>query len=219
MEETRFEIAPEASPWNEYDVLLKFVIIGDLGCGKSCLLNRYKTDRFHANYISTIGVDFETKTVRLGTTIAKLQIWDTAGQERFRSITNSYYQGAHAIMVVYDITSRSSFRSVPGWVQDARKYGSNTVQIVLVGNKLDLAFSSARPRTVSEAEGRSLAKQLDCTFVETSAHSAENVERAFHDLALDRMKRRWLKEVHRPSDARTIIIPVAPSRRSCCAFW
>jgi Ras-related protein Rab-1A len=108
----------------EYDHLLKYVIVGDSSVGKSCLLLRFADDQFNENYMTTIGVDFRFKTVSSNNKNIKLQIWDTAGQERFRTITNTYYkstpfliQGAHAVLLVYDITSAASFESIQNfWI-------------------------------------------------------------------------------------------------------
>lgn len=95
----------------EYDYLFKVVIIGNSSVGKSSLLRRFADDSFQESYLATIGVDFRFKylvflgrSITVNGDIVKLQIWDTAGQERFRTITGAYYKGAHAIMIVYDIT-------------------------------------------------------------------------------------------------------------------
>ena len=114
----------------EYDHLLKYVIVGDSSVGKSCLLLRFAEDQFNENYMTTIGVDFRFKTVTSNNKNIKLQIWDTAGQERFRTITNTYYKsnhkkhvGAHAVLLVYDITNEESFQSIQNfWVSEVESY-------------------------------------------------------------------------------------------------
>lgn len=123
----------------EYDHFLKFVIVGDSSVGKSCLLLRFADDQFNENYMTTIGVDFRFKTVKSGTKNVKLQIWDTAGQERFRTITNTYYKSAHAVILVYDITNLESFESIRNfWLDEVENYADPGTQLVLVGNKSDM---------------------------------------------------------------------------------
>ena len=105
-------------------------LIGDSGVGKSCLLLRFADDTYTGTYISTIGVDFKIRTVELEGKTIKLQIWDTAGQERFRTITSSYYRGAHGIIVVYDVTDKESFEAVKGWLNEMQiSYSSEAVSI------------------------------------------------------------------------------------------
>ena len=127
----------------EYDYLFKLLLIGDSGVGKSCLLLRFADDTYTDSYISTIGVDFKIRTVDLDTKTIKLQIWDTAGQERFRTITSSYYRGAHGIIIVYDITDKESFDNVRQWLFEIDRYASENVCKLLVGNKSDLGSKRA----------------------------------------------------------------------------
>ena len=96
-------------------------------------------DKWTDSYISTIGVDFKIRTIELDQKTIKLQIWDTAGQERFRTISSTYYRGAHGIIVVYDVTNRMSFDNVTRWLTEIDKYARENVNKLLVGNKSDLA--------------------------------------------------------------------------------
>ena len=96
----------------EYDHLIKIVIIGAPGAGKTSLMLRFIENHYDESYISTIGVDFKLKTIRMGDDILKLQVWDTAGQERFRSITRSYYRNSHGCLAMFDLTDRTSFLCV-----------------------------------------------------------------------------------------------------------
>lgn len=122
---------------HDYDFLFKTILIGNSDVGKTSIINRYVDETYTKNYISTIGVDFKIKTiVRHGKTV-KLQIWDTAGQERFRTITSSYYRGAHCIIVVFDVTEEESFSDVASWIAEVEKYKVNDTLIVLLGNKID----------------------------------------------------------------------------------
>merc|ERR1711912_135464 len=105
----------------------KLLLIGDSGVGKSCLLLRFAEEQFTESYISTIGVDFKIRTIELEGKTIKLQIWDTAGQERFRTISSTYYRGAHGIIVVYDVTNAESFNNAPRWISEIEKYARENV--------------------------------------------------------------------------------------------
>jgi Ras-related protein Rab-1A len=123
----------------------------------------------------TIGVDFKIRTLEVDGRTIKLQIWDTAGQERFKTITSSYYKGAHGIIVVYDITDKESFKNIDTWMNEVEKHASDNVSRILVGNKCDMDES----RQVSTDEGKELADQYNIRFMETSAKESANVEEAF----------------------------------------
>jgi len=163
----------------EYDYLFKLLLIGDSGVGKSCMLLRFADDTYTESYISTIGVDFKIRTISLDGKTIKLQIWDTAGQERFRTITSSYYRGAHGIIIVYDVTEMESFNNVKQWLHEIDRYASEGVNKLLVGNKADLVSK----KQVDTASAKELADSLSMPFLETSAKSATNVEQAFMTMA------------------------------------
>lgn len=172
-----------ASPNHEY--LFKLLVIGDSGVGKSALLLRLCDKIFNASYITTIGVDFKVKSLNIKDDTVKLQIWDTAGQEKFRTITSTYYRGAHGIMIVYDVTSRESFDNVKTWLKEIANNASNNVVKYIIGSKKDLRDNAGSVNTshVSTEEGRKFAEELGISFIETSSKSGENVEQAFEDLA------------------------------------
>jgi Ras-related protein Rab-1A len=124
-------------------------------------------------------VDFKIRTVEIGGKTVKLQIWDTAGQERFRTITSSYYRGAHGIMVLYDTTDATSFANVRSWLQEIDRYACDTVHKLLVGTKTDLASQ----RVVSAEEANEFAQQLNMAHVETSAKTGAGTDDCFCSLA------------------------------------
>uniref|UniRef100_A0A6B2LM93 Uncharacterized protein n=1 Tax=Arcella intermedia TaxID=1963864 RepID=A0A6B2LM93_9EUKA len=142
-------------------------------------MQRFASDTFTSSYITTIGVDFITKTIELEGKKVKLQIWDTAGQERFRSITSSYYRGSQGMMVVYDVTDSESFASVEGWFQRIQDMGEKNVKVLLVGNKCDTVFD----RKITTVQGEALAQKYNASFIETSALNSTNVSEAFHQLS------------------------------------
>lgn len=98
-------------------MVLKVIIIGDSGVGKTNILTRYCEGIFKDSYVATIGVDFKVKMVDVGGRKVKLQIWDTAGQERFKNITQTYYKGAAGIILVYAINNQDSFRNISNWLK------------------------------------------------------------------------------------------------------
>ena len=123
----------------------------------------------------TIGVDFKIRTIDVDGKTIKLQIWDTSGQERFKTITSSYYKGAHGIIVTYDITDRDSFAKVSEWMSEVDKHANENISRILVGNKKDLEDK----REVPYSEGKELGDHFNVRFLETSAKESMNVEDAF----------------------------------------
>ncbi|KAI3870794.1 hypothetical protein C5167_013419 [Papaver somniferum] len=170
---------------NEYDYLFKLLLIGDSSVGKSCLLLRFADDSYVDSYISTIGVDFKIRTVELDGKTVKLQIWDTAGQERFRTITSSYYRGAHGIIIVYDVTDMESFNNVKQWLNEIDRYANDSVCKLLVGNKSDLVDK----KVVDTETAKAFADSLGIPFLETSAKEGSNVEQAFLTMAAEIKKK------------------------------
>eukprot|EP00475_Leptophrys_vorax_P036103 TRINITY_DN6038_c0_g1_i1.p1 TRINITY_DN6038_c0_g1~~TRINITY_DN6038_c0_g1_i1.p1 ORF type:complete len:208 (+),score=29.28 TRINITY_DN6038_c0_g1_i1:317-940(+) len=164
---------------------LKLLLIGDSAVGKSSLLLRFAEDSFSHTFISTIGVDFKTRTIDIDGEQVKLSIWDTAGQERFRTITAAYYRGANGIVLVYDITSESSFNSIRGWIRNIEEHASESVCKILVGNKADMEDR----RVVTKEQGQQLANEFKINFFETSAKADINVEEAFVSIARESKKR------------------------------
>ncbi|CAD6501429.1 BgTH12-01681 [Blumeria graminis f. sp. triticale] len=126
-----------------YDYLAKIILIGPSGSGKSCLLHRFVKDEWRVLSSQTIGVEFASKIIKVGSGSRrkriKFQLWDTAGTERFRSISRSYYRGAAGALLVYDISSHETFSALPSFINDARALASPNLTLLLVGNKLDLA--------------------------------------------------------------------------------
>ncbi|KAH6711831.1 ras family protein [Leptodontidium sp. 2 PMI_412] len=128
-----------------YDYLAKIILLGPSGSGKSCLLHRFVKNEWRIVSSQTIGVEFASKIIRVGTGARrkriKLQLWDTAGTERFRSVSRSYYRGAAGAILVYDITSHNTFTALPSFMNDARALASPNLTLLLAGNKADLADS------------------------------------------------------------------------------
>ncbi|KAH0813863.1 hypothetical protein GEV33_008931 [Tenebrio molitor] len=216
---------------DDYKFLFKVVLVGNAGVGKTCLVRRFTQGLFPPGQGATIGVDFMIKTVDVDnekvkvmgpltthfhtlTLVLQLQIWDTAGQERFRSITQSYYRSAHALILVYDISCQPTFDCLPDWLREIEEYASSKVLRVLVGNKID-----REDREIPTHVGEEFAERHNMYFLETSAKEAENVERLFMQIAEDLMKQARSRDLPRYDASATSINgrTSTVSDSSCCS--
>lgn len=164
----------------EYEYMIKIIIVGESGAGKTCILYNFLHEKTKTDPIHTVGVEFGTKTISLAGKQIKLQIWDTAGQERFKSVTKSYYRGAAAALIVYDITNLDSFVQLENWISDVRSLGKSHLSLIVVGNKSDLKSS----RSVDFLEVSKFCQEKGVCYIETSAVTGENIEEAFSKLAV-----------------------------------
>ena len=179
------ERGKSASKRKHFDYMFKMVLIGDTCVGKSCVLTRFADDNFSENHVTTIGVDFRFKSLEINGYSIKLQIWDTAGQERYKTITNSYYRGAEGIIVVFDLWNRESFSNVKTWLEEAQKHADENTEVMILGNKSDMAGS----RQVSDEDINKFKSETammfnsDMTIVEWSAKEGTNIELGFTQMA------------------------------------
>lgn len=167
---------------NSYKFIFKIILIGDSGTGKTSLINRYIYNNFHEKYLCTIGVDFMMKRVVLDdNTVIKLQIWDTAGMEKYKQITSTYYRGAQGAIVVFDLSSQTSFNSVSKWVNDFKQISNPNYHqtIYIVGNKNDLVDK----REVTQEDIDNYCEMNNFAYLETSAKTGEGVEKMFMGFA------------------------------------
>jgi len=135
--------------------------------------------------------------ITLGSRRIKLQIWDTAGQERYRAVTRSYYRGAVGALILYDVTSRDSYKNLPTWLRDAREQAWKDISIIAVGNKRDLKDQ----RQVSFLDASRFAQEQDILFREVSALTGENVQEVFHTLA-QRILNKVEEGISEPAESR-----------------
>eukprot|EP00750_Incisomonas_marina_P003641 INCI13310.1.p1 GENE.INCI13310.1~~INCI13310.1.p1 ORF type:complete len:212 (-),score=28.83 INCI13310.1:90-725(-) len=159
------------------DYVFKIILIGDTGCGKSCILYHFIEGRRRQGASKyTIGVEYGSRVVTVAGKSIKLKIWDTAGHERFRSVTHSYYRNSQGAIVVYDITERETFDHLQYWCTDSQTLGSPDISIVIAGNKLDLRSD----RRVDFLEASRFAQDRGAAFLETSAVSGDNIDALFN---------------------------------------
>ncbi|XP_019712670.1 EF-hand calcium-binding domain-containing protein 4A isoform X1 [Hippocampus comes] len=189
--------------------VFKVVFLGNSGVGKSSLIQHYCTGHFCSPMSATAGVDFQMRTITLGSTSITLQLWDTAGQERFRCITEQYYRKADAILVVYDITCSASFTAVREWMDVVEEKMCDGATLMLLGNKLDLADS--HHRKVERRDGHKLAEQHQASFYECSAKTGANMEEL-----MTHMAEKLVAQLDRQCED-TLSLTECAARRSCCA--
>jgi Ras-related protein Rab-7A len=163
--------------------LLKVIILGDSGVGKTSLMNQFVNKKFSNQYKATIGADFLTKEVMVDNRLVTLQIWDTAGQERFQSLGVAFYRGADCCVLVYDVTIPNTFKTLDSWRDEfliqASPRDPEHFPFVVIGNKIDLenrAVTAKRAQQWCEAKNHA-------PYFETSAKDAINVEQAFQTVA------------------------------------
>ncbi|KAL5006526.1 hypothetical protein ScPMuIL_015332 [Solemya velum] len=162
--------------------VFKVVFVGDSGVGKSSFIHRFCSNTFKSNFSATIGVDFQVKAVNVDGNLVALQLWDTAGQERFRSITKQYFRKADGVLVMYDVTSESTYTNVRNWMNSVQQGVDEGTVLVLIGNKTDLSEEDNH-RAVKLRDGAHLADEYGALFFETSAKSGVNVPETIHALA------------------------------------
>lgn len=159
--------------------IVRLLMVGDSSCGKTSLVLRFDQNVFSTKFVTTIGVDYRDKMVKIEGAPMRLQLWDTAGQERFRSLTSNFFGRADGFVLCYDISNRPSFDHVIGWMRDIKTRAPPDCDIVVCGNKSDLD----NDRVVSTDEGKILAEEYGVQFYETSALTGNNVEKMFTALA------------------------------------
>ena len=146
----------------------KIIFVGEAGVGKTTIINRINDNEFQSAYDATIGVDFWPKKINFRGNEITLQIWDTAGQERYRGLIPSYVRNSSIVFIVFDITNRKTFESIPKWIELIKSIEKNI--LVLIGNKDDLE----EKREVEKKEGEDLAKENEMSYFELSAKNDNN---------------------------------------------
>ncbi|KAL0235210.1 hypothetical protein GEMRC1_001792 [Eukaryota sp. GEM-RC1] len=192
------------------DRAYKIVIIGDSEVGKSSLLRRFCDSEFDDRESVTIGIDFRAKTTKVDSRDCKLTIYDTAGQCKFRTLCASFYRQSDGILLVYDVTKRTSFSSLKGWLEEVERYlGDSCPHIMIVGNKIDRDSS----REVDREMGMNFAREQGALFVEASARQGDHVEFAFHELVRKIIDSNMTdSSKYRPS----MVLESSDSSNGCC---
>lgn len=207
---------------SEPALILKILILGDSGVGKSNLLSRFCDDKYDENKKATIGLDIYNYSGNSNGQRVQVNFWDTAGQEKYRSISTTFYKDALGIILTFDITNRNSFTNLDIWFHEIKNYGHKDVKILLIGNKIDLS----EKRRVTTEEADKFAREHNTFYMETSAKSNSDrcVDQAFQkiidlitlELEKPNKKREVEKYVSVSKYARESVIGSNGQKKGCC---
>lgn len=166
-----------------YDEKVQFIIVGDTSVGKTSIIKQHFEGNFQSSYLATVGVDFFTRDIEIGKKIIRVKVWDTAGQERFKSLTKNFFRNAQGVILVYDVTSRESFRSLKEWINSIYdQVGDDRIKIIIVGNKIDLK------REVLKNEALEFCSDKRVSYFETSAKDGTGIEEAFRNITIQALQ-------------------------------
>uniref|UniRef100_A0A0N4ZWN7 Ras-related protein Rab-7b n=1 Tax=Parastrongyloides trichosuri TaxID=131310 RepID=A0A0N4ZWN7_PARTI len=159
--------------------VIKIVVLGDSGVGKTAIMNRFAENYYSDCYKSTIGADFRSKDVTIDGVSVTLQIWDTAGQERYKSLGVAFYRGADCCILVYDVTNSKSFSRIEYWKEEflfqSNPFTFNNFPFIVVGNKIDKGI-----RTVKDDKIQSWMEKNNIPHFVVSAKDDYNIQEIFH---------------------------------------
>jgi small GTP-binding protein len=198
------------------EVILKFLILGDITVGKTTLLLKYIDNFTPEIYISTLGVDYKTKNIVFNGIKVSLQIWDTAGQERYKVITKSFVKGTDGIIFMYDITQKESFINIKKWIEETEGENPGGVKKIIVGNKID----KEEDRQVTDEMKEKLSKEVDIDLIEVSAKKGIDVDKVF-DILVEKIlgnmtTEQILKKYGRSWTESSFSSHVARKKKKCC---
>ncbi|MHA1143196.1 MAG: GTP-binding protein [Candidatus Helarchaeota archaeon] len=161
------------------EYVFKICVLGDPGVGKTTSIIQFAQSRFESEYKSTIGVSIIKNDLNIDGDTIHLQIWDIAGQERWAGMRRVYYAGSLGALLLYDVTRVQSFDNLEKWVNEFQTYTSSENPLLMIGNKIDLV----QIRKISKEDGEKKASEFGIPYLETSAKTAENINRAYEELA------------------------------------
>jgi small GTP-binding protein len=169
------------------DYTFKVIIIGPGAVGKTSLIRRFVENHFSFNYKFTIGVDFLAKTLKIEEDrIVKLAIWDVGGQERFKFLRRNFYEGTHGAILVFDLSRANTFPKMKDWLIDMQNLIEHKIPFIILGNKSDLLAEVGD--VINREEPKLFVEKAESLYLETSAKTGDNVEKAFNELTKQMLK-------------------------------
>ena len=158
----------------ESEERIKIMALGNSKVGKTSFITKYTDNTFQDVYLATIGIDFKIKNIVIKEIQYKLFFYDTTGQEKYRSMALNMIKNAHGIILMYDITDKSSFDAITEWIKSIHDLKGKNFPVILLGNKIDLEDG----RVISQEEGKKLADEYKIEFFETSNIDGTNINEA-----------------------------------------
>lgn len=163
-------------PQNQIVATFKLILVGDGGTGKTTFVKRHLTGEFEKRYVATVGVDVHPLTFYTNRGLICFNCWDTAGQEKFGGLRDGYYIEGQCAIIMFDVTSRNTYKNVPNWYRDITRVCDN-IPIVLVGNKVDCADRQVKAKMIN------FHRKKGIQYYDVSAKSNYNFEKPFVWLA------------------------------------
>ncbi|KAL7060295.1 hypothetical protein AAHC03_09765 [Spirometra sp. Aus1] len=157
-------------------VSVKLVLVGDGGTGKTTFVKRHLTGEFEKKYVATLGVEVHPLTFHTNRGQIKFNVWDTAGQEKFGGLRDGYYIQGQCAIIMFDVTSRVTYKNVPNWHRDLVRVCEN-IPIVLCGNKVDIKDRKVKAKSIT------FHRKKNLQYYDISAKSNYNFEKPFLWLA------------------------------------
>ena len=179
------------------ETIFNIVMLGETGVGKTSIVQRFVAEKYNDNNNPTIGASFISKSYIIPNTnlSMKFQIWDTAGQEKYKSLASMYYRDAHAAIIVYDITNKSSYDAIKNWVSELKSSSNKDIFIVIVGNKADLVHKEE----IDVVTSKEYSDSISALFKQTSAKENMGIEDLF--IFLGTKLSNMNVKIQKPSDA------------------
>lgn len=196
---------------NQEEIQFKMLLIGEQAVGKSSLINQYVEGKFELNLLCAAGLDLKKKMITVNNKQVKLMIYDSAGHERYRGLAKNQLHTTKGILIVYDVTERSSFDALNFWLKSYKDNAESGSVCLVIGNKIDLNDK----RVVSTEEGKNIAQMYGVHFIETSAKDAINVEEAFVNVAKEIIE----KEKEMNNKKNVSIRKENKENKACCCFF
>ena len=176
---------------NKYDEKCRLLIIGDSFVGKTSFLSYYSNGSFNLHYLATAGLELITKDEIIDNKTIRIDLWDTAGNEKFHSLTTGFFKNAEGIMVMFDVTTLTSFENVRNWTESIKTHLSleaNNIPVIIIGNKIDL-----KEREIKTEDANKYCRELGFKYFETSAKTGENVDLTVKYLVKEVIKKKQFK--------------------------